>query len=60
MGYPKVAYVGSCALVAIVKDNKLYVANAGDSKGVLLRRKDDGNFEYVKVSKTFNANKAYE
>ena len=44
MGYPKVAYVGSCALVAIVKDNKLYVANAGDSKGVLLRRKDDGSF----------------
>ncbi len=60
MGYPKVAYVGSCALVAIVKDNKLYVANAGDSKGVLLRRKDDGTFEYIKVSKTFNANKSYE
>lgn len=60
MGYPKVAYVGSCALVAIVKDNKLYVANAGDSKGVLLRRKDDGSFEYIKVSKTFNANKSYE
>jgi pyruvate dehydrogenase phosphatase len=60
MGYPKVAYVGSCALVAIVKDNKLYVANAGDSKGVLLRRKDDDTFEYIKVSKTFNANKTYE
>jgi pyruvate dehydrogenase phosphatase len=60
MGYPKVAYVGSCALIAIVKDNKLYVANAGDSKGVLLRRKDDGSFEYIKVSKTFNANKSYE
>jgi pyruvate dehydrogenase phosphatase len=60
MGYPKVAYVGSCALVAIVKDNKLYVANAGDSKGVLLRRKEDGTFEYIKVSKTFNANKLYE
>jgi pyruvate dehydrogenase phosphatase len=36
-GFPKVAYVGSCALVAVVKDNKLYVANAGDSKAVLLR-----------------------
>ena len=60
MGYPKVAYVGSCALVAIVKDNKLYVANAGDSKAVLLRKKEDGSYEYSKVSKTFNANKQYE
>lgn len=60
MGYPKVAYVGSCALVAIVKDNKLYVANAGDSKGALLRKKADGTYEYVKVSETFNANKKKE
>jgi pyruvate dehydrogenase phosphatase len=37
-GFPKVAYVGSCALVALVHDNKLYIANAGDSKGLLLRK----------------------
>jgi pyruvate dehydrogenase phosphatase len=60
MGYPKIAYVGSCALVTVVKDNKLYVANAGDSKAVLLRKKDDGSYEHIKVSKTFNANKKYE
>jgi pyruvate dehydrogenase phosphatase len=59
-GFPKVAYVGSCALVAVVKDNKLYVANAGDSKAALLRKKPDGTLEYIKASKTFNANKAYE
>ncbi len=59
-GYPQVAYVGSCALVAVVKDNKLYVANAGDSKGALMKTKDDGSYEYVKVSTTFNANKTYE
>jgi serine/threonine protein phosphatase PrpC len=59
-GFPKIAYVGSCALIAIVKDNKLYVANAGDSKGVLLRKKDDGSYERIKVSTTFNANKPYE
>lgn len=59
-GYPQVAYVGSCALVAVVKDNKLYVANAGDSKGALLKKKEDGSYEYVKVSTTFNANKQYE
>lgn len=60
MGYPKIAYVGSCALVTVIKDNKLYVANAGDSKAVLLRKKDDGSYEHIKVSKTFNANKKYE
>jgi serine/threonine protein phosphatase PrpC len=59
-GYPSTAYVGSCALVAVVKDNKLYVANAGDSKAALLRQKDDGSYEYVKVSTTYNANKKYE
>jgi len=59
-GFPKVAYVGSCALIAVVKDNKLYVANAGDSKAVLLRKKDDNTYERIKVSKTFNANKKYE
>eukprot|EP00347_Sterkiella_histriomuscorum_P014019 403362473 len=59
-GFPQSAYVGSCALVAIVHDNKLYVANAGDSKGVLLRTKPDGSFEPINISKTFNANKLYE
>lgn len=59
-GFPSIAYVGSCALIAIVKDNKLYVANAGDSKAALLRKKDDGSYEYIKVSTTFNANKSYE
>jgi serine/threonine protein phosphatase PrpC len=43
-----------------VKDNKLYVANAGDSKAVLLRQKEDKTYERIKVSKTFNANKKYE
>lgn len=36
-GYPHAARVGSCALVAIVKDNKVYVANAGDSKAAIIR-----------------------
>lgn len=58
-GFPQAAYVGACALVAIVHNNKLYVANAGDSKGVLLRQKCD-KLEMIKISKTFNANKIYE
>lgn len=59
-GYPKVAYVGSCALVAVVHDNKVYIANAGDSKGVILRKNEDGTYENINVSTTFNANKKYE
>lgn len=59
-GFPGVAYVGSCALVAVVKDNKLYVANAGDCKAALLRKKADGAYEYKKVSVTHSANKKYE
>lgn len=46
-------------MVSIVHDNKLYVANAGDSKAALLRKTADG-YVRVKVSKTFNANKKYE
>jgi serine/threonine protein phosphatase PrpC len=41
-GFPKAALVGSCALVSIAYNNKLYVSNAGDSKAVLLRLSDDG------------------
>lgn len=43
-GFPKSAYVGSCALVAVVHNNKLYVANAGDSKAVVLRKTADGEY----------------
>lgn len=58
-GFPKAGYVGSCALVAIVHENKVYVANAGDSKATILRKNGEG-FERVKASTTFNANKKYE
>jgi len=59
-GFPKAATIGACALVAIVHNNKLYVANAGDSKAALLRKRANGMYERIKVSKTFNANKKYE
>ena len=36
-GYPQTAYQGSTALVALVHENKVYVANSGHSKAVLLR-----------------------
>ena len=59
-GFAKTAYVGSCALVAIVHDNKLFVANAGDCKGVLLKKGADGKLKPINISKTFSANKKYE
>jgi pyruvate dehydrogenase phosphatase len=60
MGYPKVAYTGSCALVAVVKDDKVYVANSGDCKGLIFTEKEDGELEHRIISKTFSANKKYE
>ena len=51
-GYPKTAYMGSTALVALVHDNKLFVANAGHSKAVLLRELSTNTFEAQHLSKT--------
>ena len=59
-GFPKPAYVGSCALIAIISGNKLYVANSGDCKGVLISKNEAGDLITKDVSKTFSANKSYE
>lgn len=34
MGFGKIANVGSCGLFAVVINDKIYIANLGDSKGV--------------------------
>ena len=59
-GYPKVALVGSCALITLVVGDRLYVANLGDSKACLLRENPDDStqFEQVPLSVTHNANKS--
>lgn len=50
-GFAVPSYVSSTALVVIVKDGKLYVANAGDSKAVLLRKKEDATtFEQISLN----------
>lgn len=59
-GFAKAAYVGSCALVACVTDSNLYVANAGDSKGYLFRKEQNGSYSPIKLSHTFNANSKKE
>jgi len=41
MGFGKVGNVGSCALVSLVIDNRLFVANLGDSKGILFKKDQD-------------------
>lgn len=66
LGFPQSAYVGSCALVAVVKGDKVYVANSGDCKGVIMRKKavnyeeDIIDYEMRKITTTFNANKKAE
>lgn len=59
LGYPKAAYVGACALVSVVIDNKLYVASSGDCKAVMISELD-GKLVQKHISKTFSANKKYE
>lgn len=38
LGFGKFGYVGSCALLSVVINNNLYVANLGDSKAILFRK----------------------
>lgn len=40
-GFGKVANVGSCALLALVMGNRIFVANLGDSKGVILSKENN-------------------
>lgn len=39
---PRLALCGSCCLFAVISDNKLYVANLGDSRAVLGRKVYEG------------------
>lgn len=64
-GFSKPAYVSSTALVILVKDNKVYVANSGDCKAVLIRHVEgkegkEATLQQVNLSKTFSAKKKEE
>ncbi|CAM9914357.1 unnamed protein product [Scytosiphon promiscuus] len=39
LGFGAVARTGACAIMALVRDNRLFVANAGDCRAVLGRRR---------------------
>jgi len=58
-GNKKFKNLGTCALVALIINNKLYTANLGDSKAILLSQNLE-IFEYKKVSKVFNCRKKDE
>ncbi|CAD8050938.1 unnamed protein product [Paramecium sonneborni] len=61
MGFPSVARVGSCALTAIVVGNKVYSANLGDSKGIIVNVSNKMNEKaYKKINHTLNANSKKE
>ena len=48
-GYPQTAYQGSTALIALIHDNKIYIANSGHSKAVILREADKNSSNISKM-----------
>ncbi|KAI8916602.1 phosphatase 2C-like domain-containing protein [Powellomyces hirtus] len=44
------AIAGSCAIVAYMEGNNLYIACTGDSRAVVARRRGDGSYEAVELS----------
>ena len=60
-GNIKFKNLGTCALVALIINNKLYTANLGDSKAIILTKNDSSeNYKFIKVSKVFNCRKKEE
>ena len=60
-GFPQTAYVSSTALVVLIFNNKLFVANCGDSKAILLSQSGkNGPLKQVNLSSAFTANKKSE
>lgn len=46
IGFGNVSKVGSCALIALVHNNKIYSANIGDCKGVIISENPAGEFTH--------------
>lgn len=53
--YSTVCQTGSCCLSTVVINGKIYVANIGDCRGVLLTEKADGTYEGVKMNTNMSA-----
>ena len=64
-GNKKYKNLGTCALVILIINNKLYTANLGDSKAILLtkdetKKENHGTFGYKKITKVYNCRKTEE
>ena len=73
-GNKRYSYIGTCVLIGIINNNKLYIANLGDSKARLIsineriniynsnsnRHVNRNYYSIKKLSKVFNARKQYE
>jgi len=59
VGFPDTGKVGACALVALVHDNKVYAANAGDCQGVVVKN-EKGQVSIRKINRKLNANSKKE
>ena len=61
-GEGREATLGTCALIGIIFNNKLYIANLGDSKARMFSIYENDNKRYLvnKLTKVFNARKKYE
>lgn len=51
------ARAGSCALVCVVANNKVYSANAGDSLGLIIEQDENNRMKYIEINRELNANK---
>lgn len=69
LGFGAVARTGACAIMALIRDNRLFVANAGDCRAVLGRRRrrgwvsgvgGEGATEAVALSNDHNAKEESE
>ena len=54
------ARAGSCALVCVIANNKLYSANVGDSLGLIIEQDQDKRMSFIEVNRELNANKPEE
>jgi serine/threonine protein phosphatase PrpC len=45
IGFGRAARVGSCALVCVVHNNKVYCGNVGDSLGLIVRSDSPMGFQ---------------
>lgn len=53
--FPQLCNIGSCCLCTLVVDGKIYVANIGDCRGVLLEEGDNGTIEFIKMNTNMTA-----